>query len=151
MEQRVISSPLGPLTLFAERGCLCDLCFGDFGNYDDTPLFRAAEAQLGEYFARQRRRFALPLDSGGTDFQRRVWSALEEIPYGSALSYRALAESIGSPRGFRAVGQANGKNPLPILIPCHRVIAADRSLGGYSAGLERKRFLLDLEGFSYRH
>lgn len=84
----------------------------------------------------------------GTAFQRRVWQSLCDIPYGRVISYRELAAQVGSPRAFQAVGQANGRNPLPILIPCHRVIAADGTLGGYSSGVERKRFLLRLEGLS---
>ena len=150
MEQTVIQSPMGPLTLFAENNRLTALVFGDFGGYDHLPLFEMARWQLEEYFAGVRQNFDLPLDPGGTDFQRRVWRALLDIPYGKAISYKELARRVDRPKGFQAVGQANGKNPLPILIPCHRVIAADGSLGGYSAGLDRKRFLLDLEGIQYR-
>ena len=150
MEQTVIQSPMGPLTLFAENNRLTALVFGDFGGYDHLPLFEMARRQLEEYFAGVRQNFDLPLDPGGTDFQRRVWRALLDIPYGKAISYKELARRVDRPKGFQAVGQANGKNPLPILIPCHRVIAADGSLGGYSAGLDRKGFLLDLEGISYK-
>ena len=150
MEQTVIQSPVGPLTLFAQDNRLTALVFGDFGGYDHLPLFEMARRQLEEYFAGHRQNFDLPLDPGGTDFQRRVWRALLDIPYGKAISYRELARRVDRPKGFQAVGQANGKNPLPILIPCHRVIAADGSLGGYSGGLDRKRFLLDLEGIPYR-
>ena len=91
---------------------------------------------------------SLSLNPDGTAFQRRVWQSLCDIPYGRVISYRELAAQVGSPRAFQAVGQANGRNPLPILIPCHRVIAADGTLGGYSSGVERKRFLLRLEGLS---
>ena len=150
MEQTVIRSPMGPLTLFAEEGSLTALVYGDFGGYDHLPLFEEARRQLEEYFAGVRQNFDLPLDPGGTDFQRRVWRALLDIPYGKAISYKELAQRVDRPKGFQAVGQANGKNPLPILIPCHRVIAAAGSLGGYSAGLDRKRFLLDLECVPYR-
>ena len=150
MEQTVIPSPMGPLTLFAENNRLTALVFGDFGGYDHLPLFEKARRQLEEYFAGVRQNFDLPLDPGGTDFQRRVWRTLLDIPYGKAISYKELARRVDRPKGFQAVGQANGKNPLPILIPCHRVIAADGSLGGYSAGLDRKGFLLDLEGISYK-
>lgn len=146
MEQAVIHSPLGPLTLFAEDGHLIALVFGDYGGYDDLPLFREARRQLEEYFAGQRRTFSLPLAPEGTAFQRRVWKSLLEIPYGQVISYRDLAVQVGSPRAFQAVGQANGRNPLPILIPCHRVIAADGTLGGYSSGVAHKAFLLRLEG-----
>ena len=150
MEQTVIQSPMGPLTLFAQDNRLTALVFGDFGGYDHLPLFEMARRQLEEYFAGVRQNFDLPLDPGGTDFQRWVWRALLDIPYGKAISYRELARRVDRPKGFQAVGQANGKNPLPILIPCHRVIGADGSLGGYSGGLDRKRFLLDLEGIPYR-
>ena len=149
MQQTVIQSPMGPLTLFAEDGYLTALVFGDYGGYDHLPLFEEARRQLEEYFAGARQNFDLPLDPGGTDFQRRVWRALMDIPYGKTISYRDLARRVNCPRGYQAVGQANGKNPLPILIPCHRVIGADGSLGGYSAGLDRKRFLLELEGIQY--
>ena len=150
MEQTVIQSPMGPLTLFAQDNHLTALVFGDFGGYDHLPLFEMARRQLEEYFAGVRQNFDLPLDPGGTDFQRRVWRALLDIPYGKAISYRELARRVDRPKGFQAVGQANGKNPLPILIPCHRVIAADGTLRGYSGGLDRKRFLLDLEGIPYK-
>lgn len=150
MEQAVIFTPMGPLTLFAQENCLAALVFGDFGGYDHLPLFEEARRQLEEYFAGSRQNFDLPLNPGGTDFQRRVWRTLLDIPYGTAISYRGLAHRADCPRGYQAVGQANGRNPLPILIPCHRVIGADGTLGGYSGGLDRKRFLLDLEGVSYR-
>lgn len=150
MEQAVIYTPMGPLTLFAQENCLAALVFGDYGGYDHLPLFEEARRQLEEYFAGIRQNFDLPLNPGGTDFQRRVWRTLLDIPYGTAISYRELARRADCPRGYQAVGQANGRNPLPILIPCHRVIGADGTLGGYSGGLDRKRFLLDLEGVPYR-
>ena len=150
MEQTVIQSPMGPLTLFAQDNRLTALVFGDFGGYDHLPLFEMARRQLEEYFAGHRQNFDLPLDPGGTDFQRRVWRTLLDIPYGKAISYKELARRVDRPKGFQAVGQANGRNPLPILIPCHRVIGADGSLGGYSGGLDRKRFLLDQEGIPYK-
>lgn len=150
MEQAVIFTPMGPLTLFAQENRLTALVFGDFGSYDYLPLFGETQRQLEEYFAGSRQNFDLPLNPGGTDFQRRVWRTLLDIPYGTAISYRELARRADCPRGYQAVGQANGRNPLPILIPCHRVIGADGTLGGYSGGLDRKRFLLDLEGIAYR-
>ena len=131
MEQAVIYSPVGPLTLFAEDDFLTALVYGDYGGYDDIPLFREARRQLDEYFDGQRQTFHLPLRPEGTEFQKKVWQVLCRIPYGQMISYRELA---------------HGHNPLPILIPCHRVIAANGTLGGYSGGLERKRFLLHLEG-----
>jgi methylated-DNA-[protein]-cysteine S-methyltransferase len=111
----------------------------------DHPLLADAAHQLKEYFDGKRRAFAVPLELQGTEFQRRVWRTLDTIPYGETRSYRWLAAAAGCPRGFQAVGQANGSNPAGIIVPCHRVIAADGSLGGYAAGLEVKRKLLQLE------
>lgn len=109
------------------------------------PLIREAERQLGEYFARARRAFELPLDLRGTAFQLQVWNALLRIPYGETRTYGQLAVQLGHPGAARAVGAANGANPVSIIVPCHRVIAAGGGLGGYGGGLDRKRFLLDLE------
>jgi methylated-DNA-[protein]-cysteine S-methyltransferase len=104
--------------------------------------------QLGEYFAGTRRAFELPLAPRGTPFQRATWQELSDIPWGTAISYGELARRLGRPGGPRAVGQANGANPIPIVVPCHRVIAADGTLGGYGGGLELKRRLLALEGLT---
>jgi methylated-DNA-[protein]-cysteine S-methyltransferase len=106
----------------------------------------AAVAQLGEYFAGRRRRFDIPVQVSGTPFQERVWLELREIPFGETVSYAELATMVGHPKAFRAVGQANGANPVPIVLPCHRVIAAGGGLGGYGGGLPMKRRLLALEG-----
>ena len=111
---------------------------------DDGPL-REARRQLEEYFAGERQEFSLALEAEGTDFQRRVWTALGDIPFGETISYGELARRIGNPRAVRAVGLANGRNPISIIVPCHRVIGADGSLTGYGGGLDRKRFLLALE------
>jgi methylated-DNA-[protein]-cysteine S-methyltransferase len=108
------------------------------------PVLEAAR-QLDEYFARRRREFDLPLWLTGTDFQRQVWLALADIPYGETISYAELARWVGRPTAYRAVGQANGANPIAVILPCHRVIAADGSIGGYGGGLPTKRRLLDLE------
>jgi methylated-DNA-[protein]-cysteine S-methyltransferase len=112
---------------------------------DHDPVVAEAIGQLREYFEGGRMRFDLPLDLRGTRFQRRVWEALLGIPYGETRSYAALAAEIGAPQAARAVGGANGANPVAIIVPCHRVIAAGGGLGGYGFGFERKRFLLDLE------
>ncbi len=109
------------------------------------PLLDALERQLGDYFAGQRRRFDLPLLLAGTPFQEKVWRALLSVPYGETISYAELAGRVGSPGGSRAVGRANGDNRIAIVVPCHRVVRADGSLGGYSGGLDRKRRLLALE------
>ena len=112
----------------------------------DSPLFAPLRAQLDEYFAGRRTAFDLPLEYPGSPFQRRVWDALRRIPYGETRSYAQLAREIGAPGSARAVGTANGANRIAIVIPCHRVIAADGGLGGYGGGLWRKLRLLELEG-----
>jgi methylated-DNA-[protein]-cysteine S-methyltransferase len=117
---------------------------------DSAPLVAAVSRQLAEYLAGERRKFDLPLDPQGTPFQKRVWSALRRIPYGETRSYGDIARVSGSPKGARAVGMANHDNPIAIVVPCHRVIAADGSLGGYACGLDFKRRLLDLEGATAR-
>ena len=114
-------------------------------NTDDPVLNRTAD-QLRRYFEGERTGFDQPFDLPGTDFQRRVWRELLEIPYGQVISYSDLADRIGHPRAARAVGNAVGANPIPIIIPCHRVIAKHGRLGGYGGGLERKRALLAIEG-----
>jgi methylated-DNA-[protein]-cysteine S-methyltransferase len=110
------------------------------------PLIDAAHAQLDEYFAGTRREFDLPLAPRGTGFQRTVWETLDTIPYGETISYAQLAIRVGNAKAMRAVGAANGRNPLPIVRPCHRVIGADGSLTGFGGGLPTKQFLLELEG-----
>jgi AraC family transcriptional regulator of adaptative response/methylated-DNA-[protein]-cysteine methyltransferase len=111
----------------------------------DTPIFRALRRQVEEYLAGERREFDLPLDPVGTEFQRRVWRGLGEIPYGVTISYAAQAAALGCPSAVRAVAGANGRNKLSIVIPCHRVVGSDGSLTGYGGGVERKRLLLELE------
>ena len=112
---------------------------------EQTPVLQEALRQLGEYFDGTRKVFDLPLQPRGTAFQQRVWRALCDIPYGQTRSYTHLAAQIGRPKACRAVGMANHKNPIPILIPCHRVVGADGSLTGYAGGLAMKKALLDLE------
>ena len=111
----------------------------------DDGAFAGVRAQLAEYFAGGRTAFDVPLALQGTDFQRRVWEALLEIPYGETVSYGELARRIESPRAVRAVGLANGRNPVAVIVPCHRVIGANGTLTGYGGGIERKRLLLELE------
>jgi len=145
-----ISSPLGPLTLSATDSGISGLYFraghtsAASGSPADRHLAQGA-AELKEYFSGKRKIFTLPLDPAGTPFQRRVWSELARIPFGATVSYANLAIRVGAARAFRAVGSANGRNPLCIFLPCHRVIASNGSLGGYSGGLEIKRRLLELE------
>lgn len=116
----------------------------DWGRDSDPVLGRAA-GQLEEYFSARRREFQLPLDLRGTPFQQKVWNALLEIPYGETRSYAALARSIGEPKAFRAVGAANGANPVAIVVPCHRVVSSGGGLGGYGGGVSLKKRLLALE------
>lgn len=116
-------------------------------NDDTPPLLQEAARQLAAYFAGKLRRFELPLRPAGTPFQQRVWAALCEIPYGEVRSYGAIAARIGSPKAARAVGRANHGNPLPIVIPCHRVIGASGALTGYGGGLPIKEYLLRIEGY----
>ena len=111
----------------------------------DNSAFLEVVDQLQSYFAGERTNFDLPLVLEGTDFQKKVWTALQEIPYGETISYKKLAETVGSPKGVRAVGAANGANPIPIIIPCHRVIGHDGSLTGFGGGLPLKKQLLELE------
>ena len=151
---RRIDSPVGPLMLAAGDDGLRHIEFrenrhpADRSDWHggDSPVLQAAEAQLREYFAGERRAFDLPLAPRGTPFQLQVWQALAGIPYGSTVSYAQLAQAVGNPEAMRAVGAANGRNPLPIVLPCHRVIGADGSLTGFGGGLPIKRFLLELEG-----
>lgn len=111
----------------------------------DSSLLREAHRQLDAYFAGRLREFDLPLATRGTDFQRRVWQALRKVPYGATRSYADIARQLGKPNATRAVGAANGRNPVPIVVPCHRVVGADGSLTGFGGGLDTKRFLLRLE------
>jgi methylated-DNA-[protein]-cysteine S-methyltransferase len=126
---------------------LFELSFGEAGpaRDDDHPVLQETIRQLTEYFLGERREFSVPLDLHGTPFQLRVWNALLAIPYGETRSYADLARAVGSPKGVRAVGRANGVNPVAIIVPCHRVIASDGTLCGYGGGLEIKRKLLELE------
>ena len=144
---RHIETPIGRLKLCADGDGLCSLRFASTGEeMDAAPLLLQAERELEEYFAGRRTAFSVPLSMHGTPFQMEVWAALREIPYGETRSYAALASQIGRPRACRAVGMANHVNPLPILVPCHRVLGADGRLTGYAGGLDVKKYLLELEG-----
>lgn len=148
-------SPLGEILLVADATGLTGLHFVDqkhFPKDADTwtlhaghPVLSAAREQLDEYFAGRRRTFDLPLAARGTPFQRQVWALLCEIPYGTTTSYGALAAMLGQPTASRAVGAANGRNPIGIIVPCHRVVGSAGALTGYAGGLERKEALLALE------
>jgi len=153
MQYCTVSSPVGELLLAGDESALHMLGFQG-GTHPIRPQpdwqkdprpFRKALAQLRDYFAGQRREFELTLAPQGTEFQLKVWSALRTIPYGKTWSYGELARCIRKPKAARAVGAANGQNPIPIIVPCHRVIGADGSLTGFGGGLKIKRILLDLE------
>lgn len=149
----VLDSPLGPLTLVEEDGALVGVYMADqrhrpdqtaHGDRDDDVL-PAAREQLAAYLAGTLQTFDLPVRLRGTPFQQRVWAALRTIPYGQTWSYGRLAAAIGQPTASRAVGLANGRNPVGIVVPCHRVVGSTGSLTGYGGGVERKRWLLDHE------
>lgn len=151
---RRIDSPIGPLMLAADDAGLRHIEFRDNRHPanradwhgGDSEILQASEAQLADYFAGTRRDFDLPLAPQGTAFQLQVWHELARIPFGATISYAQLAQRIGKPEAVRAVGAANGRNPLPIVLPCHRVIGADGALVGFGGGLPTKQFLLRLEG-----
>ncbi|OBB18688.1 cysteine methyltransferase [Mycolicibacterium setense] len=152
LHYRTMESPVGLLTLAGRDGRLMHLRMVDQtyepnrdGWENDDSAFPEAVDQLSAYFAGDRTDFNLELDMVGTQFQRRVWAALQTIPYGQTCSYGEIARQIGSPGASRAVGLANGHNPIGIIVPCHRVIGANGSLTGYGGGLDRKRALLELE------
>ena len=150
-----LDSPVGPLFLAADEEGLTLIEFasprhpaarGPAWTPGANPVLQRARAQLAEYFRGARTTFDLPLAPRGTGFRRQVWQALASIPYGATISYAELAARIGRPTASRAVGAANGRNPLPIVLPCHRVIGAGGGLTGFGGGLPVKRFLLELEG-----
>jgi len=152
---RTIDSPVGPLFLAASDAGLHAVEFADHrhpvARGDDWregphPILDAVESQLGEYFAGTRRSFDLPFAARGTEFQKQVWDGLTRIPYGGTASYVELARMVGKPTASRAVGAANGRNPLSIVVPCHRVIGSGGALTGFGGGLPTKEFLLTLEG-----
>jgi methylated-DNA-[protein]-cysteine S-methyltransferase len=149
----LIDSPVGPLTMTARAGVLIGLHMRD-QRHAPKPSndwergdagFEDVAAQLSAYFAGALTEFDVPVETVGTDFQLRVWAGLREIPYGETISYGELARWVGSPQASRAVGLANGRNPVSIIVPCHRVIGADGSLTGYGGGLARKAWLLEHE------
>ncbi|CRM52175.1 Methylated-DNA--protein-cysteine methyltransferase, constitutive [Pseudomonas sp. 31 R 17] len=152
---KFMPSPVGQLTLVARNGKLGAVLWeterenrvrlGELHEVNDSPVLLETERQLAEYFAGTRNRFELELDFYGTDFQRQVWQALLTIPFGETRSYSQIARQIGNPNAVRAVGAANGRNPISIIAPCHRVVGASGALTGFAGGLEAKQYLLTLE------
>lgn len=153
---KMMNSPVGKLTLVAKASSLTAILWendkpdrvrlGPMQEENNSPVLVETERQLNEYFAGKRNGFELELDFVGTEFQRKVWAALLTIPFGETRSYSDIAVQIGNPKAVRAVGAANGKNPISIIAPCHRVIGASGALTGFAGGLEAKKFLLTLEG-----
>lgn len=148
----ILASPLGELIVISDGLQLTGLYFephpalvSEQCYEPGAEIFRETAQQLAAYFEGERREFHLPLNLRGTPFQRRVWELLKTIPYGQTITYRQLAEWTGFPQSTRAVGRANGQNPISIIVPCHRVVGSNGSLVGYGGGLERKAALLDLE------
>lgn len=151
MISAIYDSPIGPLTLASNGSALTQVEF-DGGKYP-LPQFELGHdriidhtrRELDQYFAGKLRTFTVKVAPEGTEFQRKVWAALQTIPYGQTRSYAQQAQAIGAPKATRAVGAANGRNPIPVIIPCHRVIGANGSLTGFGGGMERKQILLELE------
>ncbi len=142
-------SPVGKLTIIEENEMLTHLHFGEAvpnnGIEQKSDLLRLAQEQLQEYFDGTRKEFALPVDLKGSEFMKKVWGELKAIPYGTTVSYKDISRAIGQEKAYRAVGMANNRNPLPIIIPCHRVIASDGKLCGYGGGIHIKQYLLESE------
>ena len=146
--ERVVDTPIGKLNICADENGVCALRFFAAGSRNDAcALLDAAQRELEEYFAGRRRVFSVPLSIHGTAFQEKVWRELIKIPYGCTASYKDIARNIGNERACRAVGMANHVNPLPIFVPCHRVVGANGRLTGYAGGLDIKRRLLEIEGY----
>jgi methylated-DNA-[protein]-cysteine S-methyltransferase len=149
---KIIDAPIGAVTLIANDRALVSLLWGKNSNVDkyqfedQHPMLLKSEIQLREYFLNQRTTFDIPLEPAGTEFQKQVWRELLKIPYGETISYGEQARRLGRPTSARAVGAANGKNPIGILIPCHRVIGASGALTGFAGGIEMKKKLLMIEG-----
>lgn len=147
-----INSPIGKLTLVASEDGIREIRFPSERTSatgpDKHPYLAQCEKELNEYFAGKRKSFDVPLDIQGTDFQKAAWRALLAIPFGETRSYKEQATAIKKPAAVRAIGAANGANPIPIIVPCHRVIAANGHLHGYGGGLKTKQFLLELEGIA---
>ena len=148
MPSRVIASPIGPLRLVATDDALVAIEFDapPEPKSPSHPILDQAERELAEYFQGARRTFTVHLDPVGTAFQHRVWEALLRVPYGRVESYAGVARAIGSPAAVRAVGAANGRNPIPIIVPCHRIVGSNGDLTGYGGGMAKKQWLLGHEG-----
>lgn len=150
MYKKSIQFPIGTIVIVEDRGKIIKIDKEEHNicndiEEKDTEILLKAEKQLNEYFQGKRFQFDLPLNPVGTDFMKNVWKVLKEIPYGETRTYKEIAEMVGNYKASRAVGMANNKNPIPIIIPCHRVIGSNNKLVGYALGLEMKQYLLELE------
>jgi methylated-DNA-[protein]-cysteine S-methyltransferase len=149
-----IATPLGTLEIKASQLGVSSVIFSDLALDDQqrtqNKITNSCKQQLEEYFSGQRKKFDLPLDQQGTIFQKSVWACLLKIPFGQAASYQDIATMLENPRAVRAVGAANGKNPISIIVPCHRIIGSNKTLTGYAGGLERKSWLLKHEGINFK-
>ncbi len=153
--QTSLASPIDDIIIQATARGVCYVGFYPPKNYSETPLSEVTHtailccvAQLNEYFAKQRTHFTVPLDTQGTAFQQSVWQALMAVPYGELKTYGDIAKQLNNPKAVRAVGAANGKNPISIIVPCHRIVGANNKLTGYAGGLARKQWLLQHEGIT---
>lgn len=140
-----VPTPVGTMHMVSDGQAITEVHFGPGPEGEPCPVLDQCQTQLAEYFAGERTDFVLPLSPKGTEFQRTVWDLLRTIPYGATMTYGRIAELAGSPKGARAVGMACNRNPIAVLIPCHRVVGSSGSLTGYAGGLAAKQFLLDLE------
>ncbi len=143
------NTPIGPLCICADEQAITKISFKKIieseSLEEETPIIKQAFEQLTEYFNGERKHFDLPLNPQGTVFQKRVWSVLQSIPYGETWSYKQVATAVGNAKASRAVGMANNRNPIPIVVPCHRVIGTNGALVGYAGGIEIKKSLLEVE------
>ena len=148
-------TPIGAITILANENSIIGIDFGIVRQTNSlekmTPVVEQCICELDEYFNKKRKKFDVKIELFGTDFQKKVWNALMTIPYGKTCSYGAIARAVGNSKAMRAVGSANGANPIPIIVPCHRVIASSGDIGGYSGGLAIKRTLMSIENITLKH
>ena len=148
MYQKSIKTPIGTLYIVEENEKIIEIRYKtpkDNALEKDTKLLQKAEKEIDEYFKGERKEFDLPLNPKGTEFMKKVWKELQKIPYGKTATYGEIAKRIGNPKASRAVGMANHKNPIPIIIPCHRVVGKNNKMVGYALGISNKKYLLDIE------
>ena len=145
MYQYSYDTVIGEICIAEKDNCICNVSFETLNYTKETPLIKKTYSQLKEYFAGKRKSFNIPISANETEFQIKVWKEIQKIPYGKTATYKEIAENIGNKNASRAVGMANNKNPIAIIIPCHRVIGTKGDLTGYAGGIKLKKYLLDLE------